>query len=512
MQGGIIMKLSKLVTVFLILVTVFTLVMPNAAANAVSSEVTHNAPPIPSLVPVAPSELKAVFTEKKITLSWKDNSSNETGFEISTYCSGIGGGTLKVPANTTSYVLTTNIYSNADYSFEVRSYNAFGNSTWSNEVNLTVPANYPPAAPTDLTGTYANGKVTLTWKDNSSVETGFRIAEASPSTAARAINVSANTQSYIETDTLKPGEEYTFSVYAYNSYGNSPVSNVIKVQIPIVYIFPPAAPSDLTVTLSGNTAILSWKDNSSNETGFEIAGSDSSGSGGTLNAAANATVYVDTGLVQGRTYTYKVCAKNALGKSAYSNQVSITVPIGGPGGLVFDGTQSKWAEEELKQAFNYNLTYPDIMNNYQRNITRQEFAHIAVKLYEKLSGRQALVSIVNPFDDTQDIEVRKAYELGIVKGVGGNSFAPYNSITRQEICAMICRTLKAAKPNLQMDTTGVGPFADEDKISKWAINDVRFASKHGIMKGVGGNNINPFGNTSREQAIALIKRTYDSFK
>jgi hypothetical protein len=32
------------------------------------------------------------------------------------------------------------------------------------------------------------------------------------------------------------------------------------------------------------------------------------------------------------------------------------------------------------------------------------------------------------------------------------------------------------------------------------------------MNGVGDNKIDPLGNTTREQAIVLVKRSYDSFK
>ena len=50
--------------------------------------------------------------------------------------------------------------------------------------------------------------------------------------------------------------------------------------------------------------------------------------------------------------------------------------------LSLDGTQSSWAVNELREAYSFNLTYPTIMNNYKRDITREEFSTIAVKLYE----------------------------------------------------------------------------------------------------------------------------------
>jgi hypothetical protein len=76
---------------------------------------------------------------------------------------------------------------------------------------------------------------------------------------------------------------------------------------------------------------------------------------------------------------------------------------------------------------------------------------------------------------------------------------------------MITRALKAAKPNLTFTVTDYDRFDDENKIASWAINEVRFANKNNIMKGVGGNTINPLGQTSREQGVILIKRTYENF-
>jgi hypothetical protein len=147
----------------------------------------------------------------------------------------------------------------------------------------------------------------------------------------------------------------------------------------------------------------------------------------------------------------------------------------------------------------------------RQDITREEFCGIAVKLYENLSGKEALPCTVNPFNDTSDTDILKAYELGIVNGVSADRFTPANKISRQEICVMITRALKAAKPGLDYSVTDYDRFTDENKIASWAINEVRFASKNNIMKGVGVNTINPLGETSREQGVIMIKRTYENF-
>jgi hypothetical protein len=80
----------------------------------------------------------------------------------------------------------------------------------------------------------------------------------------------------------------------------------------------PAAPSDLTVTaVDPNDIRLNWKDNSNNETGFEI-------NNGVISkeAGANNTTYNWGGLAQ-RTYMcFKIRAYNSAGDSAWEPDVS----------------------------------------------------------------------------------------------------------------------------------------------------------------------------------------------
>jgi len=173
---------------------------------------------------------------------------------------------------------------------------------------------------------------------------------------------------------------------------------------------------------------------------------------------------------------------------------------------------SSWAIPELEEAEQYGLFTDEVKDQLTKDITRSEFSGIAVKLYEALTGRTALPAAVNPFTDTNDPTILKAYALDIIRGTTPTTFAPNNKITRQEMCVMIFRALKAAIPSLNTSTSGVGTFADEDKIADWAINEVRFAVKNGIMYGTGGNHMNPLDYTQRQVAVILIKRTYKSFK
>lgn len=158
------------------------------------------------------------------------------------------------------------------------------------------------------------------------------------------------------------------------------------------------------------------------------------------------------------------------------------------------------------------LTTDAVLGNYSSAITREEFASIAVRLYERLSGNPATGSDTNPFQDTTNGDVLKASALGIVNGVSANRFSPEAGISRQQICVMLMRAIRAARPEASLDTRADAPFADDGLIADWAKDAVYFAANAKIMGGVGSNRADPLGSTTREQAIALVKRAYDRMK
>lgn len=170
---------------------------------------------------------------------------------------------------------------------------------------------------------------------------------------------------------------------------------------------------------------------------------------------------------------------------------------------------SSWAKVEIDKADEINLLPERILGDYRRDITREEFSEIAVNLYEALSGKEGMLQGENPFTDTQNTKVRIANNLGIVKGIGNGEFAPDDAIARQEISVMLYRTLKAAKPEYNYSYSYGYIFEDDDEISSWAREAVGYLYGIGVTNGVGDNLFSPKGNTTREEAIVLAKRTHD---
>jgi hypothetical protein len=170
---------------------------------------------------------------------------------------------------------------------------------------------------------------------------------------------------------------------------------------------------------------------------------------------------------------------------------------------------SSWAKAEIDKAIETNILPERIQGDYRSNITREEFSEVAVNLYESLSGKEGILQEENPFTDTQNAKVMIASNLGIVRGIGDGKFAPYESITRQEISVMFYRTLQAAKPEYSYSNLHNYLFADNDMISSWAREAVGYLYGIEVINGVGDNLFNPRGNMSREEAIVVVKRMYD---
>jgi subtilisin family serine protease len=196
-------------------------------------------------------------------------------------------------------------------------------------LGTTDPPPPPPNAPSGLVATVAGPtQVNLTWRDNANNEEGFRVQrrETEAATWSAIASISANSSSYQDTG-LRAGASYQYRVLAFNAGGDSVFSNVASVSMPDA---PPAAPSNLRAIVISSTQInLTWVDNSLNEAGFKIL--RRAGNSGTWTLIAtpgqNTTLFQNTGLTPGTTYTYTVLAYNASGDSPGSNEVVASTPL-----------------------------------------------------------------------------------------------------------------------------------------------------------------------------------------
>lgn len=174
---------------------------------------------------------------------------------------------------------------------------------------------------------------------------------------------------------------------------------------------------------------------------------------------------------------------------------------------------SDWAKPELEKAEGYGLI-PAILAeaDVSASINRSEFAALSVKLYEALAGTEIIAAVENPFTDTDDAEILKAYAAGITTGTSETTFDPEALLSREQAATMLARTYAYSVKDAEVKKANEQTFADDADISDWAKDSVYFMSENGVINGVGDNKFAPKANSSREQSVAISVRMFEKFK
>ncbi|MCL2059320.1 MAG: S-layer homology domain-containing protein [Oscillospiraceae bacterium] len=182
--------------------------------------------------------------------------------------------------------------------------------------------------------------------------------------------------------------------------------------------------------------------------------------------------------------------------------------------------------DEIIVAIEKGLIPVTIDSDLTKPITRAEFAAVSVKTYEALSGVKAIPAVNNPFMDTNDVDVLKAYNVGITIGVSPTLFDPLILLNREQAATMLTRVFKkvsmtgwtlATDDQFNLLYYMPAPFVDDQYISYWARESVYFMAANNIIQGIGNNHFAPqnttrdeearrYANATREQALAIAVR------
>jgi FtsP/CotA-like multicopper oxidase with cupredoxin domain len=282
---------------------------------------------------------------RRLTLTWNDNSINETSFVVQKTTNGTtwtdvgnpvvsplnqpnthGVRSLQDPATYNSSV----IYRYRVVAMNTVGYGAEFPSMTVQSVSNDLVIGNPPAAPSNLVAAaQAPGpRINLTWSDNSSNETGF-VIERSVNGAAFVplTTVAANVRNYADT-TVAASTTYQYRVAAVNAAGQSAYATSASIALPAV----PASPALQTLggSRQGNSfrVTMTWT-NVANETGYIVQrATNSTFTTGltSFNVGANVVTYTDSaprGTPGVTRYYYRIIAVNTGGQSVPSNVLSI---------------------------------------------------------------------------------------------------------------------------------------------------------------------------------------------
>lgn len=191
-------------------------------------------------------------------------------------------------------------------------------------------------------------------------------------------------------------------------------------------------------------------------------------------------------------------------QSDYSNLVVIGNPAAYRGA-------SDWAIEDLDQAVEYGFITERIKDDVGGFITREEFAELAVQMYELYTGKEAEPAPRDTFTDTDNPEILKAHALGIVVGIGNNQFAPDVLINREQMAAMLYRSVEVLNPEADMSIVGAPTFDDEKDIAPYFVTNVKFIAKHNFLTSLESGQFAPKTFSTREQAVVAAVRIFDAY-
>ena len=255
---------------------------------------------------------------------------------------------------------------------------------WTTFMNVVKGTASTPSAPSTLAvSVVSTSQLKLTWKDNSGIETGFKIERSTSSGSgfSQIATVGANILTYTA-GSLTSGTTYYFRVRAYNAAGNSGYSNTAsgttKDTIPV-------APTSLTATAVSSAQInLAWACTAPNEDGFRIYRStDGTNFAQVATAGINAVSYSNTGLSGNTKYYYKVYSYNTAGNSAASNVASDTTAPQAPSALtaVSQGSgPTTWDKVNLSWTDNANSEVGFKIERSPDNVTFTQIATNAASI------------------------------------------------------------------------------------------------------------------------------------
>ena len=271
------------------------------------------------------------------------------------------------------------------------------------------------------------------------------------------------------------------------------------------------------------------------ETGGRASG------GGTFNAGTSMTLtatpnngWTFDGWYEGNTRVSTSATWHFEIDSDRTYQARFTQDAPPPQQPVIPNPHSAWAVAELVRAAELNLipvALQDPNVDFRQPITRAEFAGVAVKVYESLANTTALPAVTNPFADTRDTDVLKAFNMGLMVGISDREFAPSVLLNREQAATALTRVFKRSTmpgwtfetdANFRLNYTRPSAFADDANISSWAKDSVYFMVANDVIRGVGNNMFAPravtteqrargYAQATREQALAIAVRMVETF-
>ena len=189
---------------------------------------------------------------------------------------------------------------------------------------------------------------------------------------------------------------------------------------------------------------------------------------------------------------------------AFVLMLSLAVPAFAAGGFT-DVADNAWYANAVSYVQSHGLMSGTGNNRFSPN-TNTTRAMLVTILY-RYAGSPTVSGSATFTDVRQDYyttAVNWAAQNNVVSGYGDGGFGVNDSITRQDVAAVLWRYEGSPAASAQ-------DFADESSIASYASTAVDWARANGIISGKGNNRFDPRGNATRAE-IATMVMNYAQYK
>ncbi|WP_377565369.1 S-layer homology domain-containing protein [Paenibacillus chungangensis] len=173
--------------------------------------------------------------------------------------------------------------------------------------------------------------------------------------------------------------------------------------------------------------------------------------------------------------------------------------------LPFQDIGTSYAKDEIIHLYNKKIITGTSATTFSpdRSVTRAEF----IVMLNRLLGLEPVASPITPYTDLNQSSwhygsVQAATQLELAKGKSATTFAPEQSVTRQEAAVWMARALKQS----EIQSTANKAFKDEDQIADWASASVAAVHKLGLIQGDDRGKFRPTDPLSREETAMFMDR------
>lgn len=175
---------------------------------------------------------------------------------------------------------------------------------------------------------------------------------------------------------------------------------------------------------------------------------------------------------------------------------------------VLTDISTHWAKNDIDFVINKGLLVGTSPTTFGPNtgMTRGMFVTVLGRLAEADVDAYKTSSFTDVKSDAYYMSsVEWAKEKGIVSGMGEGRFAPEQTITREQMAAIILNYadfIDIKLPKVNAEKT----FADNDKISSYAKDSVSQVQMAGVIGGKNGNVFDPQGTATRAEFSSVLRR------